>query len=165
MTGAIPEDAAVFTLEAAPNGILLKCDEGYLTASMNENGLYYSETQDECSVWQFSEGVFLYNPNKVREYSGKTYNDYHMQYYNSYFTVYGKSSYAKPETYTMHFFKLGNSDPSESIVEDSYYTVPVFETSDVHGNLTDTSGEKTKSNSQPAGCSIVLVSCGNVSQS
>ena len=144
MTGAIPEDAAVFTLEAAPNGILLKCDEGYLTASMNENGLYYSETQDECSVWQFSEGVFLYNPNKVREYSGKTYNDYHMQYYNSYFTVYGKSSHAKPETYTMHFFKLGNSDPSESIVEDSYYTVPVFETSDVHGNLADTSGEKTK---------------------
>ena len=139
------EDTAVLEIEAAgEDTIYLKCAAGYLTSAETGNGVYYAAEPELCSAWRFEEGGFLYNPNAAYTKNGRTYRNYYLEYYASanYFTTYGKSSSSKPEDFTLSFFRLGNSKPEEELLEADYFTLPVFETSDIHGCLADTSGNE-----------------------
>ena len=53
---------------------------------------------------------------------------------------YGKGKNFSPDVFRMAFYRMGNSDPEDVITHESYYTLPVFHTSDTHGYLADTSG-------------------------
>ena len=142
---AIDPDAAVFEVMITEgDDILLKCDAGYLTSAASGNGLYYAEEPEDCSVWQVRDGVFLYNPNAVYTTTGgNTYRNYYLEYYQNYnyFTTYGKSNNSDPAAFTLSFYRMGNSLPEEGLINESYFALPVFETSDTHGYLADISSE------------------------
>ena len=141
----IGERAAVFEVGSAGGGLMyLRCEKGYLTSSETGNGLYYAAEPADQSKWQLQEGKYLYNP-FVSYTSGKnTYRDYCLEYYNAgnYFSTWGKRADADPSAFAFSFYRLGNTDPEEEIAADESYTLPLFETSDVHGTLADTSGEE-----------------------
>ena len=133
---ALPDNAAVFTLSEAEDGWYLHCSAGYLTSSATGNALFYAQDLQEGSRWKFVNDVFLYNPAAC--YTSD--RNYYVEFFSSYFTIYGKSSSANQTAYTMSFYRMGNSLPDEPLLQDSYYYLPVYETSDAHGylaNVTD----------------------------
>ena len=137
LTGISAEAAVFEVLDAGDGLVYLRCDKGYLTTPEDGNALYYAEEPETCSSWQFQEDVFLYNPNAA--YNGN-HNQY-LEFYNSY-TVYGKRADKDQSPFTLSFYRIGNSDPAEELPEDTYYYLPVFETSDTHGYLANTSGDR-----------------------
>lgn len=136
----LPDDAAVFTCEEAEDGVYLHCESGYLTASPEDYKLYYVPEADSLSVWQISEGEYLYNPNVAfTQKDGSVQYGEYLSFFSNSFTIYKKDEGSNPSTFQMSFYKIGNSKPEEGILEDSYYTLPLFETSDIHGYLADMS--------------------------
>ena len=115
------------------------CEKGYLNSAETGNGLFYAGEPGTCSVWQFQDGAFLYNPGAVSTYNGRTYRNYCLEWYNGYYTTYGRSASSDQTAFRLRFYRLGDSDPDDPIVTDALYRLPVFETSDTHGYLADTS--------------------------
>ncbi len=140
---AMDLDTAVCeVIEAGEGDILLKCETaGYLTSAAAGNGLYWAEAPEECGRWQFREGQFLYNPNAKSTSYGKTYTNFYLEVYNGTYTTYGKTGKSDTALFEFSFYRMGNSDPGDPVVTDSFYYLPVFETSDTHGYLADTSSE------------------------
>lgn len=139
----VPFTVALFTVEYtdADNGkFRLHADEGYLTIPAN-GGLTLGDSADTNSEWQIFDDCFLYNCNYTYTSGSYTYNNYYVQYYAKYgnFTTYGKSKNSAVGPFTMGFYKLTNEAWEKSAK--SVYTLPVFETSDIHGTLVDTSSE------------------------
>ena len=132
---AIPGNAAVFQLSEAEKGFYLQCDAGYLTSSATGNALYYAQEAEEGSQWQFKEDAFLYNPSAVSTNGSYTYRNYYLEFFSSYFTVYGKRASSSANNFAMSFYRMGNSLPEEPLLQESYYYLSVYDTSDVHGYL------------------------------
>ena len=133
----ISDEAAVFTYEYADGGdVLLLCEQGYLTSSETGNGLFYTDTPSEFSVWRFEDGCYLYNVNSAYTSGGKEYKNNYLEYYpkSDFYSTYGKSG--DTSLYKMSFYKLTDSAATPS---ESGYKLPVFETSDIHGYIVDTS--------------------------
>ena len=139
---AIPDNAAVFELSEAEEGVYLQCDAGYLTSSATGNALYYAGEIEEGSRWQFEEEAFLYNPSAVSMSGSYTYQNYYLEFFSSYFTVYGKRASSSAGNFTMSFYRMGNSLPDEPLLQENYYYLPVYETSDVHGYLANVTEDK-----------------------
>ncbi len=137
---AIPENAAVLELAGAENGWYLMGSTGYLTSSADGKALFFTQDLQEGSRWQFKDDVFLYNPSASYSNGSTTFRNYYPEFYSSYFTVYGKGSNSNLAQFTMCFYRMGNRMPEEPLVQEICYSLPVFETSDVHGylaNVTD----------------------------
>ena len=136
-----PYSTALFTATYAENGKLrLHADEGWLTIP-GGGGLTLSDTADTYSDWEIRDGSFLYNCNYTYTSGTYTYNNYYLQYYAKYknFTTYGKSKSSSPAPFTMSFYKL--TDEAWATRAKNVYTLSLFETSDIHGTLVDTSSE------------------------
>lgn len=137
-TLVVPEEgAAVFTVGITEDGkYTFSTEDGYLTSGQTGNSLGFSAELSDLGCWELeetSDGYYFIH-NVGANYNGN-HNQY-LEYYNG-FTTYGMSS-SKPELYTFTLYKVGAvSADEEEIIEG--YTLPVFETSDVHGYLLDTS--------------------------
>ena len=134
----VPKTAAVFTVGYTEGGkMTLKAEGGYLTSGATGNSLTLSATATQYSEWELVEadgGYYLHNVNAA--YNGNK-NQY-LEYYSG-FTVYGLSSSSNKAIYTYKLYKVtaaGAEIPEEPV---KGYVLPVFETSDVHGYLLDTS--------------------------
>ena len=135
----IPSGAAVFVIEEGGGGsILLKTDAGYLTSAATGNGLSYVSTANDYSQWEIRDGTFLYAKNVINN----SYKNYYLEFYSNDFTTYGKSKNSDIGAFSFDFFRLkDDSGPPSTPAEKNNYHLPVFETSDVHGFLADTSTE------------------------
>ncbi|MBR3494248.1 MAG: 5'-nucleotidase C-terminal domain-containing protein [Clostridia bacterium] len=141
----LPENTAVFqVLDAGDGEIFLRCGAGYLTSGETGNQLFFTAQPSDCSRWQFWEEQYLYNPYVVYQKDTTVYRDYFLEYYagGNCFSTYGKRG-ADNTPYIMHFYRLGDSRPGEALVRNTGYALTVFETSDVHGYLAETSGGRT----------------------
>lgn len=132
------EDIAVFEVIPMEGGIRLKCKDRYLTSGESGSILSLESEPNDYSLWQFVEGKYLYNPNAA-------YSSDHNQYLEFYPNGNFFSTFEKTERsgayFPLSFYRLGNSLPEEPLIFESYYVLPVFETSDVHGYLAETSSE------------------------
>ena len=135
----IPSGAAVFVIEEGGGGsILLKTDAGYLTSAATGNGLSYVSTANDYSQWEIRDGTFLYAKNVINN----SYKNYYLEFYSNGFTTYGKTKNSDIGAFSFDFFRLkDDSGPPSTPAEKNNYHLPVFETSDVHGFLADTSTE------------------------
>lgn len=135
---ALPEDAAVFEIEPVEGDDLrLRCQSGYLTCADTGKGLCYTDAPNLYSLWRVIDDVYLYTPHAIRTASGAEFSDVCLEFYpgGPYFGPYGKEEGIDAASFTLAFYRLGNSSPREAVLEDGYYTLPVFDTSDVHGYL------------------------------
>ena len=141
---ACAQDTAIFDVEDAGEGnIYLRCEAGYLTSTETGNGLFFAAEPVNCSRWQIQEGRFLYNPAAVyTTAAGKTYQNYYVEYFRSAYTMYGKNSKSDLNAFTLEFYRLGEKPQEEEPSDETVYYLPVFETSDVHGYLAETSGKE-----------------------
>lgn len=154
LTG-LPEDAAVFEIvpaedDGAQGGdVLLRCERDgaayYLTAEESGEGLSFETQAQPCSRWRFEGSSFLYSPNTYRVSGEDIYRNYYLEYYaaENRFAAFGKTD-GNAEHFMFGFYRLGDSDPGDPLPDTQYYTLPVFETSDVHGCLADSTGEDVK---------------------
>lgn len=132
---SLPEDTAIFELTALEDGWLLRCEAGYLTSSPTGNALSLTSEYQDGSRWQFKDDLFLYNPSAAYTSGSYTYRNYYLEFFSTYFTLYGKRNGADPAPFTMAFYRLGNSLPEEPLLRESWYSLPLLYTSDVHGYL------------------------------
>ena len=140
MTDA-PYTAALFTVEYTENGkFRLHADEGWLTIPSG-GGMTFGDTADEFSEWEIRDGCFLYNTNYTSTSGSYTFNNYYVEYYSKYqyFTTYGKNKNSNVAIFTMSFYKL--TDEAWGSRAKNVYSLPLFETSDIHGTLVDSSAE------------------------
>ena len=121
----IPENVAVFKVTFdKTGGMYLECSQGYLSLITDggQIGIGYVTDQASSSVWAIEDEQYLKS------------SDYYAEYYAKYsdFTVYNTkyNSY----NYQFRFFRV---DSEEGETEE--FRLPVFETSDLHGCLADTS--------------------------
>ncbi len=132
----VPQGAAIFQVGYTDQGYMtLKTEAGYLTSGATGNSLSLSATATDYSLWELKEtqgGYYVHNVNAA--YNGNK-NQY-LEYYNG-FTTYGLNTSNKA-IYTYGLYKVGamGSIPEEKV---KGYVLPVFQTSDVHGFLLDTS--------------------------
>ena len=133
----VPDGANIFTIEIDENGnYLFKNDSGYLTSGQTGNSLSFAATASDLSRWTFEEangGWYIHNVGA--NYNGN-YNQY-LEYYNG-FTTYGMSS-SKKNLYIYNIFTVGAVGTEKEAEPIQGYVLPVFETSDIHGYLLDTS--------------------------
>lgn len=130
----ISGNVAVFQIEKNDAGLMaLRSDAGYLTAGKNGGSVYFSQKRTDKSLWE-SRGDFLCCPD-----AGTNGQTVCLEYYNG-FTTYKMADGADPAPFTLSFFKLDDSFvPQHS---EGGYRLPVFETSDIHGYMVDTSGDE-----------------------
>ncbi len=136
-----PYTTALFTVESTEGAkFRLHADEGWLTIPEG-GGMTLGSTADAFSEWEIRDGCFLYNCNYTSTSGSYTYNNYFVQYYAKYqyFTTYGKNKNSNPAIFTMSFYRL--TDENWAVRAKNVYSLPVFETSDIHGTLVDTSAE------------------------
>ena len=136
-----PYTTALFTAEYTEGGKLrLHADEGWLTIPEG-GGMTLGKTADAFSEWEIRDACFLYNCNYTSTSGSYTYNNYYVQYYAKYqyFTTYGKNKNSNPAIFTMSFYRL--TDENWAARAKNVYSLPVFETSDIHGTLVDTSAD------------------------
>ncbi len=141
----IPDYTAVFTLEREESGLIcFKSDGKYLTGADAGNGLFLSDKKLPGSSWEPQGENLFYNPAAEYTADDTTYTNYYLEYYegercfSTYRYTEGEND---PSPFEMSFYRL-----SEGFVPDdgSGYRLPVFETSDIHGYIADTSGENTE---------------------
>ena len=141
----IPDYTAVFTLERDEDGLVcFRSDGKYLTGSDAGNGLFLSDNKLPGSSWEPQGENLFYNPAAEYTADDTTYTNYYLEYYDGErcFSTYRYTEGENdPSPFEMSFYRL-----SEGFVPDdgSGYRLPVFETSDIHGYIADTSGEKTE---------------------
>ncbi len=135
----VPEDnAVIFTVGITEDGYYtFSTSEGYLTSGSTGNSLTFVEELSTLGCWEFEEadgGYFIHNVGA--NYNGN-YNQY-LEYYSG-FTTYGLSATSNTAAYTFNLYKVGAvaSSGEEETLEG--YTLKIFETTDVHGYLVDTS--------------------------
>ena len=134
-----PYTVALFTVSYSENEkLLLHADEGWLTVPEG-GGLTLSDTADAFSEWEIRDDCFLYNCNYTYTNGSYTFNNYYLQYYEkyAYFTTYGKNKSSNLDAFTMSFFKITDTDWASRAK--TIYTLPLFETSDIHGALVNSS--------------------------
>ncbi|MBO7408126.1 MAG: YwaF family protein, partial [Clostridia bacterium] len=137
---SISEEAGVFRLEQGEGSdILLRAREGYLTSADTGNGLYFSETPVPCSQWRFEEECLVYNPNSAYTSGGTVYRNDYLEYYpnSNFYSTYGRNSGSDPGLFKMSFFRL--TAEGRAARSAAGYRLAVFETSDIHGYIADTS--------------------------
>ena len=129
-------DTALFTVQSAgEKDIYLHSDKGYLTSAASGNSLSFSTVANDYSVCRFVENMFVYFPNVFSTSGDTTYKNFYLECYNNNFTTYSKTKNSNVDLYTFSFYRVGDSNPGEPILEDNLYRLPVFETSDVHGYI------------------------------
>ena len=142
---AAGEGAALFEKTDAGDGsAYLKSESGYLTISEDGRSLFYTATPGAGSKWRTENGEILINAGvqaniESREQPAQVYIEYYP--YGSFFTAYAADETTDRTMLTVDFYRAGNSLPGETVPEEKLYSLPVFETSDLHGMLADTSGE------------------------
>jgi 2',3'-cyclic-nucleotide 2'-phosphodiesterase (5'-nucleotidase family) len=135
---ALSENTAIFEIEPTDgNDLLLRCQNGYLTCTDTGKGLCYTDAPNLYSLWRVIDDVYLYNPNAIRTTSGTEFSDVYLEFYpgGPHFGPYGMDDGIDTASFTLAFYRLGNSAPQETVQEDAHYTLPVFDTSDVHGYM------------------------------
>lgn len=140
---SVSDDAAVFVYEKTADGyILLRSERGYLTSAEAGNGLYYAEEPGEYSLWSFVDGCYILNVNAAYTSNGTVYKNNYLEYYprSDYYSTYGKSQSSDASLYKMSFYRVCGEVNEQA--SGGGYRLPVFETSDLHGYLVDTSGDK-----------------------
>ncbi|MCD8053283.1 MAG: leucine-rich repeat protein [Lachnospiraceae bacterium] len=135
----VPEDGALaFTVGITEDGYYtFSTEDGYLTSGATGNSLTFTEELSTLGCWEFEEadgGYYIHNVGA--NYNGN-YNQYLEYYYG--FTTYGKSSSSSTVLYTFNLYKVGTVASSAEEEELEGYTLKIFETTDVHGYLLDTS--------------------------
>ncbi len=142
----VTEGAALFEITPVGDGsVYLKCDNGYMTTSEDGRSLFYTKTPDTGSRWQSDNGETLTNADMQREgKDGGLPNRVFIEYYTGggYFGSFWSNGTTDVPMLTMDFYRAGNSKPEETVLYENLYYLPVVETSDLHGILADTSGEK-----------------------
>ena len=135
-----PVQAAAFTVSYSESGKMLLQNDGGRLAVPQGGGLTITPSAEAFSEWEVVDGCFLYNVNYAYTNGSNTYRNYYLEYYDKggYFTTYGKSKNADPAPFTMSFFLVTDDEWGKTDSEDTYY-LPLFETSDTHGYLADTS--------------------------
>ena len=140
---AAVDGAAIFKVEVNADGkLLFHAAEGYLTSGASGNSLSLTAEATEYSLWDLQKtegGYFIHSVNA--NYNGN-YNQYIEYYYG--FTTYGLSGSSNAALYTFNFYKVDvveneEDEEEEPVVEGTSYRLPVYETSDVHGSLLDSS--------------------------
>ena len=130
-TFVTPEDgAAIFQVGVREDGsYTFATADGYLTC---EKGLTYKSEISADSCWKLESTedghYFIRNAGAADQY---------LEYYNG-FTTYTKKNTSDASLYTFTLCKIGAAAKSDE-EEIGGYVLPVFETSDVHGYLLDTS--------------------------
>ena len=134
----LPDNAAVFCTETSPDGIYLKSDEGYLTSADTGNGLFFTSEKTEFGLWRFVDGKYILNVNA--EFNSKKNN--YLEYYpnSDFYSTYDKGSGSSDSLFKMSFYRLTGGETGK---KGGAYSLPVFETSDVHGKIAEISGENT----------------------
>ena len=130
----IPENAAVFRTEKNSDGsVMLHSDDGYLTAAKSGTALTLVPEAGSLSQWQCADDII--------SCPAASYSDQKacLEFYStsSSFSTYRMSESADPSPFSMSFYKL----PDSYTVPDNSggFRLPVFETSDIHGYMVDTS--------------------------
>jgi len=144
---AAGEGAALFEkIDAGSGAFYLKCESGYLTASEDTKSLFYAPQPLTGSRWTMENGESLANADVRYIKQGQPLTVYIEYYPNGrYFTPYAMTDPANLSRRILDFYKAGNSKPGEALLpEEHLYSLPVFETSDLHGALSDTPGGKTR---------------------
>ncbi len=148
----VPKQCAVFTLEDAEDGdIYLKTKKGYLSVGAGNYGLCLSEDRIVGSLWRLEDEQVLVHPAAAEETEGDSNSnskdsessDLYLQYTDigRYFLADSPPEGDASEESFMRFYKLVKEySPKED--PGGGYRLPVIETSDIHGNLVDLSGEK-----------------------
>ena len=138
----LSEDTAVFeVIRAGEEDVLLKSGKGYLTSSETDQTLYYADEPELCSSWRFTGEDMLYNPcSGMAGKSGDFIRENYLSSYNASFSVYRTDPDRADLVFSMAFYRMGNSRPFEALPD--HYRLPVFQTSDIHGNLADLSHER-----------------------
>lgn len=147
----MPEDTAIFEIEPDEvDAFRLRCQGGYLTCTDTGTGLCYTDEPSLFSLWRAIDDVYLYSPHAVRTASGAEFSDVFLEFYpgGPYFSPYGMEDGIDTASFTLAFYRLGNSEPQEAVQEDAHYTLPVFDTSDIHGYLANVT-EKARSTCLP----------------
>ena len=137
-----PDQASAFTVSYSESGkMLLHSDDGWLTVPQS-GGVTLSTSLESFSEWEIRSDCFLYNVNYSYTSGSNTFRNYYLEYYKTgkYFTTYGKSNNSDTAPFTMSFFLVTDDDWGKTGRENTYY-LPLFETSDTHGYLADTSAE------------------------
>lgn len=124
------EGAAIFQVGVREDGsYTFATADGYLTC---ENGLVYKKEISDNSCWKLESTedghYFIRNVGAANQY---------LEYYSG-FTTYTKKNTSDASLYTFTLCKIGAMAKTED-EEIEGYVLPVFETSDVHGYLLDTS--------------------------
>ncbi len=147
----LPADVTLFEVSHDGAGhVLFHAEGGYLTYGASGNSLELKEASSDLSLWDLEpvEGrTGVYNVHCTNAaYNGKT-NQY-LEYYSSNFTSYGFNGGGDNYEYSFYTVAVTGVTPEEAPEADRPeepivgYTLPVFETSDVHGSLIDTSSGK-----------------------
>ncbi|MCD8010822.1 MAG: 5'-nucleotidase C-terminal domain-containing protein, partial [Lachnospiraceae bacterium] len=129
----VPEDGAVvFTVGITEDGYYtFSTSEGYLyTTARNSIGL--TEDFSDYCCWTISEATDGYNVENVGV------SGVYLEYYYG-FTTYTSSYASTSNAYIFNFYKVGAVSSSAEEEELEGYTLKIFETTDVHGYLVDTS--------------------------
>ena len=142
----VGEGAALFEIAPAGDGsVYFKCDNGYLTTSEDGRSLFYTQTPGAGSRWQSDDGEILTHADMLREgINGGLPNRVYIEYYTGggYFGSFWSNGTTDVPMLVMDFYRAGNSKPEETVLKENLYYLPVFETSDLHGILADTNGDK-----------------------
>ena len=144
LTG-VEEGAALFEKTDAGDGsVYLKSASGYLTSSEDGRSLFYVSAPINGSRWQAEEGETLVNADVKIDWKSqplplKVYVEYYP--YGGYYTAYAMTEKTDWSMLIVDFYKAGNINPGEIVPEEHSYSLPVFETSDLHGMMADTSGK------------------------
>ena len=144
---AVEEGTALFEKTDAGDGsVYLKSASGYLTSSEDGRSLFYVPAPINGSRWQAEEGETLVNADVKIVWGNRplplsVYVEYYP--YGGYFTSYAMTGKTDRSMLIVDFYKTGNIHPGEVVPEEHSYSLPVFETSDLHGVMAVTSGKET----------------------
>lgn len=144
----VQEGAALFEkIDAGDGTVYLKSDTGYMTASEDAQSLFYAPEPLTGSRWRSEDGETLVNADfQSNRTGGEQPLPVCVEYYRfkNYFTSFAAFENIDRTLFIVDFYKAGNTRPDEPARVEHLYSLPVFETSDLHGVLADTSGDTTQ---------------------
>ena len=138
---SLPDVSAILTYESGEDGAFSLCGpDGYLTTNANGQALRFGE-KDEYSLWKAKEDGTLINVSaKPRSESDRDLDMGLLQFFNNTFTVMElRNDVMEIAKITPYRVKDGYELPRD---DGKGYRLPLFETSDIHGYIVDTSGKE-----------------------
>ena len=138
---SLPDVSAILTYEKGEDGTFcLRGPDGYLTTNANGQALRFG-AKDDFSFWKAKEDGTLINVNaKPRSESDRDLSMGLLQFFNNTFTVMElRNDVMEIAKITPYRVKEGFALPTD---DGKGYRLPLFETSDIHGYIVDTSGKE-----------------------